>query len=293
MAKIMVKGCNVYVVHNYSTIKKMPVGECTRSEIFDVAGHLFRIVLYPQGMDEIDYINQTSAFTIQNESVSEVELVVSFEILHPYPLLGSNVRRSSFHDRLIFRNVLTAQPGLESRCIPFLQPWIASMPRGISDTLKIRATVGVFINALDVPIDRTIFFRAGGERFYAEESVLRTRCRQLHRLACDSNGDVLDADVVLEADIGSDLFCAVLWFIYNKKLQTLDKVDIVRSNMRDPNSWGQSMLRAADRFQLPHLRRMCNSLLFFRDVQIHDMCFPIGSAFRKSWNIIRMVHKDS
>ncbi|XP_047970432.1 uncharacterized protein LOC125213754 [Salvia hispanica] len=138
-------------------------------------------------------------------------------------------------------------------------------------SLKIKATIGVFTNTNDPLVDRYLFFQVGYMRFFAEQSIVHKRCPALLL-----NADV-DADIVI-SDVEPDLFDALLWFIYNKKLHSRDLEDIQKSNWRDPNSFRMQIRTLSIRYQLPGFADNA-------EVYLEDLYRP----FLKAWSTVRRI----
>ncbi|KAH6815835.1 hypothetical protein C2S51_020655 [Perilla frutescens var. frutescens] len=89
--------------------------------------------------------------------------------------------------------------------------------------------------------------------------------------------------------IEHDIFVAVLWFIYKEQLHKQDKVAISNSKPYDMDSFLSKMLAAADRFNLKSLRRQCESIIFYGNAEVLDLCYAIKRIFEKSWRNLRWL----
>ncbi|XP_047966017.1 uncharacterized protein LOC125210512 [Salvia hispanica] len=258
----------VWSVQNYKEQRHVGYGVALESPAFEGPdGHSFKIKFYPSGATQEDYIDYFAAFAI--ESTQTAELLVSFRIVNPYPF-SPNVKTSSFHKRGFYRRVLTVQAGHTSPCLHVFTPYLKACI-GMRYSLKIKATIGVFTNTDDPLVDRCLFFQVGYMRFFAEQSIVQKRCPAL-LLNADS-----DADIVI-SDVEPDLFDALLWFIYNKKVHSRDLQDIQKSNWRDPNSFRMQIRTLSIRYQLPGFADNA-------EVYLEDLYRP----FLKAWSTVRRI----
>ncbi|KAL1535820.1 hypothetical protein AAHA92_28554 [Salvia divinorum] len=277
--KILEKVSYIWSVQDYKVHRNVGYGVALESPTFDGPnGHSFKIKFYPAGATQRDYINYSASFAI--ETTQTAELVLSFQTVDPYPfpLSPPAAKTSSFHKRGIYRRVFTVQAGHTSPTLHLCSPSMDSHIGIGSYSLKIKATIGVFINSHTnhPPIDRFLFFRVYDARFFAEQSILQKRCPAL--LPNPPSPDP-DADIVI-SDVHSYLFDALLWFIYNKKLHSFDREGIEKSNWRDPYSYRMTIRRVAIRYEL---------MGFTGDsgVDFKDLYGP----FLKAWNTVRRITK--
>lgn len=193
VVKVMEKVTHVWVVDNYSTRRNIGVGESIESDPIAVGGYSFTIRWYPQGKHQATHNDGRMSLCIKNQSTQVAEVVTAFAFLPKYPLPGLDISRSSFDDRRMYRQYVALEPGLEYGNSGFWQNCLHWYTYVSNDCIKIRATIGVFVERplcmVRQPFDRTIFFRVAHKRFYAEESVLRRRCPALLALS-DSDMDV-------------------------------------------------------------------------------------------------------
>ncbi|KAG6393314.1 hypothetical protein SASPL_147553 [Salvia splendens] len=271
--KIVEKVSYIWRVQNYKEHRNVGYGVALESPTFDGPnGHSFKIKFYPAGATETDYINYSSSFAIETKQTAE--LLLSFHTVNPYPfpIVSLAAKTSSFRKRGLYRRVLTVQGGHTSPSINWQSHQMDSHI-GIGYSLKIKATIGVFINTIRPPIHPFLFFRVDDQRFFAERSIIQKRCPPL--LPKPSS----DADIVI-SDVEPDLFDALLWFIYNKKLHSRDQERIMTSKWRDPNSYRMRIRRVAIRYEL---------MGFTGDsgVYMEDLYRP----FLKAWNIVQRITK--
>lgn len=182
--KTMEKVSYRWVVNNYSTWNGMEIGSTVESDLVAVGGFQFRIIIYPRGKSEAAQKAGMVSVCIRNESQQEAEVVFSFEILHQYGLPYLNIRRSLFHDRGLFRRVMTLPHGEEVGIMHFVK--LTTIERKYynyvkRDSIKLMATIGVFVNQAHdhQPLHQFIFFQVEDKQYYAEESMIRSRCPAL------------------------------------------------------------------------------------------------------------------
>lgn len=254
-----------------------------------VGGYPFRILFYPQGKNAVVHSRGQVSLFIRHESPNAVESVYALHILeqiqlYPPPPIHAGF---SYEDRRGFRQVLTLKPRYLEGNFHFKERDFIEEPNNfylVGDCIKIRAIIGVFIDLpfgkLCQPFDRYIFFQLeSGTRYFTEESVLVSRCPHLlpNRLLYRYDRDILISD------IKDDVFEAVLWFIYNDKLDEYDREAIYKSKPSDLDSFYLRMLAAADRLNMKHLRRQCESILS-SNIEEHGLCYTIKSSFEKLWS---------
>ncbi|KAH6783098.1 hypothetical protein C2S52_008057 [Perilla frutescens var. hirtella] len=299
--KIMKKSSYVFSVQNYTArVKRIGMGNSIASPPFVVEGYSFSVQFYPHGKDRAAHAHGRMSVFIRNESS---KMVVCISAIHILDQSGFNTHRgySSFDGdrRKSYRHVLTIKPGGQRGSDQFLWRELieSKHPKYYlpGDCLKIRATIGVFIdqplpfaNVLG-PFDRCIFFQVEGYLVFAEESVLRTRCPTLLSY-CHSQSNSLSENIVIP-DIERNVFVGVLWFIYNQQLHKQDKVAIYNSKPYDMDSFFSKMLAAADRFNLKSLRSQCETMNFFgnAEVRMRESCYAMKRTFEKSWRNLRWL----
>lgn len=189
--KTMEKVSHLWVVDNYSSWSRMERGLSFESdELVGVGGFQFRIIIYPHGKSEIAQQAGRMSVCIKNESAQQSQVAFSFEIRHQYGLPYLELRRSLFHDRGLFHRVMTIPPGEEAGIMHFLNLTPIERQRYSyvkRDSIKLVATIAVFVNNEErhQPFDNFIFFQVQDKRYYAEESVIRSRCPSL----CANNSE--------------------------------------------------------------------------------------------------------
>ncbi|XP_042043306.1 uncharacterized protein LOC121788759 [Salvia splendens] len=255
-------------VQNYKGYKTEGYGEALESPRFPGPnGHSFKIIFYPGGATLNDYIDNRASFAI--ETTQTAQLVLAFRIMDSFSITHT-YKTSSFDQRDFFRHVFTVQAGHTSPTLHMYRPSIEPV---IGYSLKIKATIGVFINTIRPPIDPFLYFRVNDNRFFAERSIIEKRCPAL------LPNHHADADIVI-SDVGSYLFEALLWFIYHNKLHFWDRLFIEKSNRRDPNSFRMRIRRVAIHYQLPGFAGDSR-------VKLEDLYRP----FLKAWNTLRQITK--
>ena len=173
-AKTLVKINYDWQVQNYKGYKTQGYGEALESPRFPGPnGHSFKIKFYPGGATLPDYIDNRASLAI--ETTQTAQLVLAFRAMDPYGITHTD-KVSSFDQRQMFRRVFTVQAGHTS---PTLLMFRASIEPLIGYSLKIKATIGVFIDTISPPTDPFLFFQVYDQRFFAERSIIEKRCPAL------------------------------------------------------------------------------------------------------------------
>ncbi|XP_057785938.1 BTB/POZ and MATH domain-containing protein 5-like isoform X2 [Salvia miltiorrhiza] len=267
--KMMEKKCYKFVVRNYSAYEGIGMGNWIQSRAFVVGGHKFRLHLYPQGKDLASHYGGLASLLIKNESATSVQLVAALEVLDRQ---GSGVHAgySFFDDRIVYKHVVTIEAGKRYGEIDF---HIESGGYVRQDSIIIRATLGVFVDHPSKPLERCVVFQVGDRRYYADEAVITMRCPALLSVSQSQS----QSDHIVISDVKTNVFEAVLWFIYNQVIHKRDIEAIASSNL-----FALKILAAADRFQLNGLRRQCESYVCYG--QVVELYYLYEPVFKELWS---------
>ncbi|KAL6505985.1 hypothetical protein OROHE_022704 [Orobanche hederae] len=300
MMKIMEKETRVFVVDNMSArmyrkpTDRRGMAKPIESNPFTVGGYSFTIQLFT------DVGNHVSLF-IKNHSGKTAHVVLglhiqsfrSFQNIHR--LFEGRLRRSSFHDRETYHQVAIMEPGQQHGTVHFASRLFLRDLLRERDCIMITATIGLvsdhhqpppppLSSSLGYEQQCCILFKVGDRHYYAQESVITTRCPTL--LSEYSQSD----HIVVISDVDNDVFEAVLWFLHhNNMLHEKDRKAIANSN---DDSFALKMLAAADKFRLKDLRRQCQSFVYYGDSEVLDTYYRSESIVKELWgNVSRLPKK--
>ncbi|GAV88648.1 BTB domain-containing protein/MATH domain-containing protein [Cephalotus follicularis] len=279
-----INGSHKFIIQGYSLAKGIGVGKHIASENFTVGGYQWAIYFYPDGKNPEDNSTYVSVFIALASDGTDVRALFELTLLDqsgkgkhkvhshfdrslesgPYTL---KYRGSMWGYKRFFRRAM-----LESS--DFLK----------DDCLKINCTVGVVVSAIDcsrlhpiyVPesdighhfgmlLDKEegsdVTFNVCGEKFRAHKLVLAARSPVFESQVLDAM-DEDDHELVI-TDMEPIVFKALLHFIYKDSLDE-DEDFSVSSSSCSPSvsdSLVAKLLAAADKYDLPRLRLMCESVL--------------------------------
>ncbi|XP_068475013.1 BTB/POZ and MATH domain-containing protein 4-like [Phaseolus vulgaris] len=298
-----VNGTHNFELKGYSLTKGMGIGKFIASETFTVGGHQWTIYFYPDGKIPSDNGVYVSIFVAL---VSEgVDVRALFELkLHDQSGKGNHLVYSHFG-----RSLENGPYTIKTRgCIWGYKRFFKRKDLEAStfikdDCLKISCTVGVLVmscsdssmlNAIHVPesdigedlgmmLDYEelcdVTFSVGGERFRAHKLILGTRSTVFQTWF--SNGLGKDDMVIVLNDMESKVFKALLHFIYKDTLMEDEELILWQSCSYSSisESFPAKLLAAAEKFDLPRLKLMCESI-FCSDISIYSVPYILVLAYR-------------
>ncbi|XWS42723.1 hypothetical protein CRYUN_Cryun16bG0038400 [Craigia yunnanensis] len=297
-----VNGSHRFTIKGYSLAKGMGVGKHIASESFTVGGYQWAIYFYPDGKNPEDNSTYVSVFVALASEGTDVRALFELTLLDqsgkgkhkvhshfdralesgPYTL---KYRGSMWGYKRFFRRVM-----LETS--DFLK----------DDCLKINCTVGVVVSEIDCPRlhaiqvpesdigahfgmlleneeGSDIAFNVFGEKFYAHKLVLAARSPVFEAEFSDRMEE--DNNEIVVTDMEPKVFKALLHFIYRDTLID-DEEFLGTSSSCMPSvsdALAAKLLAAADKYDLPRLRLMCESVLC-KDISVNSVANILALADR-------------
>ncbi|CAJ1919755.1 unnamed protein product [Sphenostylis stenocarpa] len=299
-----VNGSHNFVLKGYSLTKGMGTGKFIASKTFTVGGHQWAIYFYPEGKVPSENGVYVSVFVALVSEGTDVRALFELKLLDQsdkgtdlvYTHFGRSLENGPYtiktrgciwgYKRFIKRKDLEASTSLKDDC------------------LKIDCTVGVLVvssssdssmlNAIHVPesdmgadlgmmLDYEelcdVTFSLGGERFRAHKLILATRSSVFETWL--SNGVGNDDKEIVLTDIEHKIFKALLHFIYTDTLMEDEDLFMWESSslLSVSESFPAKLLAAAEKYDLPRLKMMCESVLC-KDISIDSVAYILVVADR-------------
>ncbi|KAJ4828332.1 BTB/POZ and MATH domain-containing protein 4 [Turnera subulata] len=297
-----VNGSHKFTIQGYSLAKGIGVGKHIASETFTVGGYQWAIYFYPDGKNPEDTSNYVSVFIALASEGTDVRALFELTLIDqsgkakhkvhshfdrslesgPYTL---KYRGSMWGYKRFFRRSMLEQSD-------FLK----------DDCLKIHCTVGVVVSAIDCSRLHTvkvpesdigshfgslleneecsdITFNVCGEKFRAHKLVLAARSPVFETDLTDAmEEDNHEVDI---ADIEPKVFKALLHFIYKDALIEDEELSVLSSTSIPSvfETLAAKLLGAADRYELPRLKLMCESVLC-KDISVDSVAKILALADR-------------
>ncbi|XP_023543458.1 BTB/POZ and MATH domain-containing protein 4-like isoform X1 [Cucurbita pepo subsp. pepo] len=289
-----------FVIKGYSLAKGIGVGKHIASETFTVGGYQWAIYFYPDGKNPEDSSAYVSVFIALASEGTDVRALFELTLVDqsgegkhkvhshfdrslesgPYTL---KYRGSMWGYKRFFRRT-----SLETSV--FLK----------DDCLKINCTVGVVVSGIDssrlhsihVPESdigvhfgtlleneegSDVTFNVSGEKFCAHKLVLAARSPVFENHFVNMMEE--DNDEIHITEMEPRVFKALLHFIYRDTLPEDDEfLEASSSSVPSlPDSLPAKLLAAADKYDLPRLRLMCESVLC-KDISVHSVSHMLALA---------------
>ncbi|XP_024447297.1 BTB/POZ and MATH domain-containing protein 4 isoform X2 [Populus trichocarpa] len=297
-----VNGSHKFTIQGYSLAKGIGVGKHIASETFTVGGYQWAIYFYPDGKNPEDHSSYVSVFIALASEGTDVRALFELTLIDqsgkgkhkvhshfdrslesgPYTL---KYRGSMWGYKRFFRRAM-----LESS--DFLK----------DDCLKIHCTVGVVVSATDcsrlhsikVPESdigdhfgmllenedcSDIIFSVQGQKFHAHKLVLVARSPVFENELLDAMEE--DNSEIVISDIEPKVFKALLHFIYKDDLIEDEELSASSSTsvISVFDTLTAKLLEAADRYDLPRLRLMCEAVLC-KDISVSSVAKILALADR-------------
>nr|XP_034577384.1 probable zinc metalloprotease EGY1, chloroplastic [Setaria viridis] len=294
----------------YSLAKGMGVGRHIASETFTVGGYQWAIYFYPDGKNPEDNSAYVSVFIALASEGTDVRALFELTLLDqsgkgkhkvhshfdrslesgPYTL---KYRGSMWGYKRFFRRT-----ALETS--DFLK----------DDCLKINCTVGVVVSTMDYSRPHSIevpesdigyhfgtlldnqegvdvIFSVAGEKFHAHKLVLAARSSFFRSEFFDHESDEEknEADTrneikeIVIDDMDPKVFKAVLHFIYRDNLVNDDELSASSSHGSVFDTLAGKLMAAADKYELPRLRLLCESYLC-KHISVNSVSTTLALADR-------------
>ncbi|KAM2878114.1 hypothetical protein FF1_013752 [Malus domestica] len=279
-----VNGSHNFVIKGYSLAKGIGVGKHIASENFTVGGFQWAIYFYPDGKNPEDNSAYVSVFIALASEGTDVRALFELTLVDQGPN-GKHKVHSHF-DRSLESGPYTLKyrGSMWGYKRFFRRTLLESSSFLKDDCLKINCTVGVVVSAIDssrlhsihVPGSdigdhfgmlleneegSDVTFNVCGERFHAHKLVLAARSPLFEKEFFDGMEEE-NHDVVV-TDTDPKVFKALLHFIYTDNLiedeELQDASSLCMSSLSD--RLAAKLLAASDKYGLPRLRLMCESVL--------------------------------
>ncbi|KAG4938165.1 hypothetical protein AAZX31_16G034400 [Glycine max] len=299
----IVNGSHNFEIKGYSLTKGMGVGKYIRSETFTVGGYQWAIYFYPDGKYPEYKFTYVSIFIALLSKGTNVRALFDLMLLdqsgqgnhkvhfspslHNAPYTLKSCGSMWGYKRFYRRRKLEASTFLKDDC------------------LKINCTVGVLVSSIDStklnPIQvpesdlgadfailleneqfSDVTFTVSGERFHANKLVLVARSTVFQTeffkgMEKDDRGDIV------VNDMEPKVFKALLHYIYRDTLIEDEELFMLHSSLLPSlsESFPAKLLAAAEKYELPRLKLMCESVLC-KDISIDSVAYilPLADRYR-------------
>ncbi|KAK3198174.1 hypothetical protein Dsin_021589 [Dipteronia sinensis] len=279
-----INGSHHFTVKGYSLSKGIGVGKHIASDTFSVAGYQWAIYFYPDGKNPEDNSTYVSVFIALASEGTDVRALFELTLLDQSGK-GKHKVHSHF-DRslesgpytLKYRGSMWGYKRFFRRAMLETSDFLKD------DCLKINCTVGVVVSAIDCPRLHSIqvpesdigahfgmlleneecsdiTFNVSGEKFFAHKLVLAARSPVFENEFSDAMDE--DNPEIVVTDMEPKVFKALLHFIYRDTLIE-DGESSASSSSCMPfvsHTLEAKLLAAAEKYALPRLRLMCESVL--------------------------------
>ncbi|KAG4176219.1 hypothetical protein ERO13_A11G230000v2 [Gossypium hirsutum] len=296
-----VNGSHRFTIKGYSLAKGMGVGKHIASESFTVGGYQWAIYFYPDGKNPEDHSTYVSVFVALASEGTDVRALFELTLLDQSGK-GKHKVHSHF-DRALESGPYTLKyrGSMWGYKRFFRRAMLETSDFLKDDCLKINCTVGVVVSETDCPRLHSIrvpesdigshfgilleneegsdiTFNVFGAKFHAHKLVLAARSPVFEAEFSDRMED--DNEIVV-TDMEPKVFKALLHFIYRDSL--IDDEEFVGTSSSSMPSVSDALaaklLAAADKYDLPRLRLMCESVLC-KDISVNSVANILALADR-------------
>ncbi|KAE8704727.1 BTB/POZ and MATH domain-containing protein 4 [Hibiscus syriacus] len=297
-----VNGSHRFTIKGYSLAKGMGVGKHIASESFTVGGYQWAIYFYPDGKNPEDHSTYVSVFVALASEGTDVRALFELTLLDQSGK-GKHKVHSHF-DRALESGPYTLKyrGSMWGYKRFFRRAMLETSDFLKDDCLKINCTVGVVVSEIDCPRLHSIqvpesdigshfgmlleneecsdiTFNVFGEKFHAHKLVLAARSPVFE--AEFSERMEVDDNEILVTDMEPRVFKALLHFIYRDSL--IDDEEFVGTSSSSipsvSDALASKLLAAADKYDLPRLRLMCESVLC-KDISVNSVANVLALADR-------------
>ncbi|XVF42611.1 hypothetical protein PTKIN_Ptkin01aG0377800 [Pterospermum kingtungense] len=297
-----VNGSHNFTIKGFSLAKGMGVGKHIASESFTVGGYQWAIYFYPDGKNPEDNSTYVSVFVALASEGTDVRALFELTLLDQ-----SGKGKHKVHSH--FDRALESGPyALKYRGSMwgykrfFRRAMLETSDFLKDDCLKINCTVGVVVSEIDCPRlhpiqvpesdigshfgmlleneeGSDITFNVFGEKFHAHKLVLAARSPVFEAEFSDMMEE--DNTEIVVTDMEPKVFKALLHFIYRDNL--IDDEEFAGTSSSTMPSVSDALaaklLAAADKYDLPRLRLMCESVLC-KDISVNSVANILALADR-------------
>ncbi|XP_048545978.1 BTB/POZ and MATH domain-containing protein 2-like [Triticum urartu] len=277
-------GYHLLVVQDYSRAKeKAPTGESIISRPFRVGCHTWQIELFPNGDNPScadfvslyvcrldDYLNNAVDAKFSLSFVDQAEKQKPVYILGTetcsFPHGGSRGHRKFMRKDALERSENMRRDGFTVRC----DIMICCEEDDASGTGPPRYICQHFSTLLESKVGADVTFEVSGETFAAHRCVLAARSTVFMAQLFGPMKEGTTSSVIRIEDMEAKVFRALLRFIYTDSFPEMEK-ECVREEAQDVEQgqeedemhlqWLQGLFTAADRYDLQHLKFICEKRL--------------------------------
>ncbi|KAF7067294.1 hypothetical protein CFC21_073201 [Triticum aestivum] len=265
-------GYHLFIVDGYSRIKEnTPNGKSIKSRPFRVGGYWWVILYSPNGERTQDVGHASITLALDQDVSRHVKVQFEFSFIDQIDKQKSSRIRSSEvaslstgtscgHHRWMNSGDFEASRHLRDdsfiiRCDVFVATAVGSIAPTSTIEVPKPDVLRQFGDLLQTKLGADVTFEVGGETFDAHRCVLATRSSVFRAQLFGSMMEGTTSVIHIE-DMAPSVFRALLTFIYNDSLpkKEYDEED-------EQVTWLQHLLVAADRYDLPKLKLMCEDEL--------------------------------
>ncbi|XP_010549705.1 PREDICTED: BTB/POZ and MATH domain-containing protein 4 [Tarenaya hassleriana] len=302
-----INGSHSFTIEGYSLAKGIGIGKHIASDTFKVGGYQWAIYFYPDGKNPEDNSAYVSVFIALASDGTDVRALFELSLLDqsgkgkhkvhshfdrplesgPYTL---KYRGSMWGYKRFFRRaMLEASDFLEDDC------------------LKINCTVGVVVSETDCPRYHLIHvpesdigshfgtlleneegsdvtFNVAGEKFRAHRLVLAARSPVYENELLEGTADE-DREIEV-TDMEPRVFKALLHYIYKDAL--VEEMELATTGSSASDTLAAKLLAAADKYRLPRLSLMCESVLC-KGLSVNSVANILAIADRHNASALKSV----
>uniref|UniRef100_A0A2P2LBE0 Uncharacterized protein MANES_08G153800 n=1 Tax=Rhizophora mucronata TaxID=61149 RepID=A0A2P2LBE0_RHIMU len=288
-----INGSHKFTIQGYSLAKGIGIGKHIASENFTVGDYQWAIYFYPDGKNPEDNSSYVSVFIALASDGTDVRALFELTLIDQSGK-GKHKVHSHF-DRslesgpytLKYRGSMWGYKRFFRRAMLETSDFLKD------DCLKIHCTVGVVVSAIDCSRQHPIkvpesdigshfglllenedcfdiTFDVCGEKFHAHKLVLAARSPVFESQLLDAMEK--DSHEIVITDTEPKVFKALLHFIYRDSLIEDEEI-FLSSSLSMPSvsdTLAAKLLAAADKYDLPRLRLMCESELC-KDISVNSV----------------------
>ncbi|KAL5547390.1 hypothetical protein UlMin_007077 [Ulmus minor] len=297
-----VNGSHNFIIKGYSLAKGIGVGKHIASDNFTVGGYQWAIYFYPDGKNPEDNSVYVSVFIALASEGTDVRALFELTLVDQ----GENGKHKvhSHFDRSLESGPYTLKyrGSMWGYKRFFKRTMLESSTFLKDDCLKINCTVGVVVSAIDssrlqsihVPQSdigehigmlleneegSDVTFNVSGVKFHAHKLVMAARSPVFERDFFDGMEE--DDQEIVITDIEPNVFKALLHFVYKDTL--MEDVELPDSSSSSMPSSSETLtgklLAAAEKYDLPRLKLMCESVLC-KDISVSSVANILALADR-------------
>ncbi|XP_010524999.1 PREDICTED: BTB/POZ and MATH domain-containing protein 4-like [Tarenaya hassleriana] len=306
-----INGSHSFTIKGYSLAKGIGIGKHIASDTFTVGGYQWAIYFYPDGKNPEDNSAYVSVFIALASDGTDVRALFELSLLDQSGK-GKHKVHSHF-DRALESGPYTLKyrGSMWGYKRFFRRAMLETSDFLKDDCLKINCTVGVVVSEIDCPRLHSIHvpasdigshfgmlleneegadvtFNVAGEKFRAHRLVLAARSPVFENELLEGTGDE-DQEIEV-SDMEPRVFKALLHYIYKDALIEEAELSATGSSVGPSASdtLAAKLLAAADKYRLPRLSLMCESVLC-KDMSVNSVANILALADRYNATALKSV----